>query len=282
MKNIFTILIAVILSVLVSSFILKSHSTETKKESAYERVIRTGTLQCGYVIYPPAFEIDQKTGEKRGINHDVAEEWGKKLGIKINWAHEVIYGQHIQDLNTRKIDALCGCDGPLAYHAATQVDYAHPYGYYSLYLYGRKQDIGKYKTLADFNDPKIRFNMLDGDISTTMADDEFPKAGRVSIPASGDATLLVENIVTGKADVVILDTFSAMMVGKSGQKLVRLLPDRLGTFPCAFSVRKGEPELLKMIDQGMDLLNNLDIVKKLAIRDGIDGTFSYPAKPYQE
>lgn len=37
-------------------------AAETGKESAYECVMRTGTLRCGYILLPPEMNKDPNTG----------------------------------------------------------------------------------------------------------------------------------------------------------------------------------------------------------------------------
>ena len=44
------------------------------KESAYERVIRTGIIRCGYFVWPPFLAIDPNTNKKSGIFFDIVEE----------------------------------------------------------------------------------------------------------------------------------------------------------------------------------------------------------------
>jgi len=58
-------------------------AADKEKESAFDRVMRTKTLRCGYTIYPPFFSKDPNTGEFSGLFHDFTEQIGKELGIKI-------------------------------------------------------------------------------------------------------------------------------------------------------------------------------------------------------
>ncbi|HOO50986.1 MAG TPA: hypothetical protein PLK94_06835, partial [Alphaproteobacteria bacterium] len=64
-------------------------AAENAKETAYERVIRTGTLRCGYLTYPPLLMKDLKTGEMSGVAHDIMTEIGKRLSLDIEWTEEV-------------------------------------------------------------------------------------------------------------------------------------------------------------------------------------------------
>ena len=60
--------------------------SEAKKETTYERVMRTRTIRCGYFVWPPFLTKDLNTGALSGLNYDVAEEMGKLLDLKIEWS----------------------------------------------------------------------------------------------------------------------------------------------------------------------------------------------------
>lgn len=59
------------------------------EKSAYERILESGEIRCGYVVWPPMFIKDPNTGEFSGIFHDYMKTAGKSLGFKINWVEEV-------------------------------------------------------------------------------------------------------------------------------------------------------------------------------------------------
>ena len=59
---------------LIAMALLSSSAFAADKESAYERVLRTGVLRCGYIAYPPHLIVDPATGTISGISHDIIEE----------------------------------------------------------------------------------------------------------------------------------------------------------------------------------------------------------------
>ena len=74
------------------------------KESAYDRVIRTGVLRCGYFVWAPHFSVNMKDGKKSGVYYDIIEELGKSLNLKIDWSYEYTLGQQVEALK-HKADA---------------------------------------------------------------------------------------------------------------------------------------------------------------------------------
>src|ERR1035441_7647986 len=79
----------VILALLVLLTALPAFAADKQADEVYDRVVKTHTLRCAYTIYPPFIAKDTATGEISGLFHDLLEQMGKELGIKIVWAEEV-------------------------------------------------------------------------------------------------------------------------------------------------------------------------------------------------
>ncbi|NTU76522.1 MAG: amino acid ABC transporter substrate-binding protein, partial [Alphaproteobacteria bacterium] len=230
-----------------------------KKETAYERVMRTRTLHCGYALWPTATEIDPNTNEMKGYVPAFANALGEKLGLKIEWVQEVFWGQQAEALNTGKIDAVCASDGPWVYTGAAFTDYVEPMVYIPVYLYGRAGET-RFKTMDDVNAETVSLSTMDGDISLALADEKFPKAKRVGLPQSADPSLLATNVLEGKADLVLIDPPTADLINKAHEtKLAKIFPEPLVVVNSSFSVGKGEQELLQMLNQGFRLLHQLGV-----------------------
>jgi ABC-type amino acid transport substrate-binding protein len=254
-----------------------------KKETTYERVLRTRTLRCGYALWPVFEEIDPNTREIKGLVPEFAEALGKKLGLKIEWVQEVLWDQQIEAFKTGKIDAVCSSDGPWTYTSAAVLDYTEPMIYIPFYLYGRKGET-RFKNVESANAPHVKFSAIDGDISLAMATDSFPKAHIFELPSSDDPSLILTNIITGKADLVINDPLS---VGRFNQtndgKIERLSDKPLAVINTSFSVAKGDGDLRHMLDQGFQLLQSLGISDQILDRyDPGHELFYRPQKRWAE
>ena len=60
MRLFLTVLLSVVLSLLAVS-IYTGEGKSGAKESAYDRVLRTGVLKCGYSVWPPYYTQDPNT-----------------------------------------------------------------------------------------------------------------------------------------------------------------------------------------------------------------------------
>lgn len=268
---------------LFSLLVVLPASAQDKAESAYDRVMRTGVLRCGYFSWPPFFEKDPTTGAVSGVTYDIIEDLGKVLQLKIEWTSEYTLGQQVEALRTRKLDALCG-DGPWTRGAVPYVDYTRPYMFIPGYVYvpqGNPKDL----SIEKLNAPEYSFTMIDGDGSAEYLNMLFPKAKLLSLPSTADPSVTIENVLTGKADAVLNDpaTIEAQSAHNS-KKLVALNPDKaLVTFPFVISLQKGQPDLLNMLNQGLDILNDTGVIAHtLKIRDPGGKKLKTPMSRYQE
>lgn len=255
-KLVFTFLAVVFLS-------LPAMAAAEEKETAYDRVMRTQTLRCGYFVWPPYFDKDVSSGDFSGIYYEIIEALGKSLNINIEWTYEYALGQQVEALRSGKADALCA-DGPWTRSAMPFVDYTHSYMFISGYIYV-SEDNPKNLTLDVLNSPEITFTSMDGDGSADYLDMLFPQAKVLSLPATADPGLLIENIATGKADAVYNDPMSVEAYSAYNKySLTALNPEKpIATYPFVISLPKNEQPLLNMLNQGLDLLNNTGMIEKI-------------------
>lgn len=256
-------------------------SNTPQKESAYARVMRTKTLRCGYVLWPDSTDKDPNTGQLTGWVPDITEQLGKKLGLKIEWTAEVQLGQQAEMLRYNKIDALCTSDGPWNYTDAAYMDWTHPMAYFPIFLMVRQNET-RFKTLQDFNSPNVTFTAMDGDISAPLHDELTPKAKRLDVPVSGDPSLLALNVDTGKADAVFFDLQTLNRIERSTKLHLKKFDENpLIVVPASFSVKKGEPELLQMLNQGFDMLHNMGISQRIFRQRNLTNALYLPAQSWQ-
>jgi polar amino acid transport system substrate-binding protein len=256
---------------------------QDRQESAYDRVMRTGVIRCGYFSWPPFFEKDPASGEYRGVSHDVMEALGRVLNLKIEWSYDYALGQQVEALKTGKMDALC-MDGPWTRSAVPFIDYSHPYMFIPGYVYVPEGN-PKNLTLETLNAPDYTFTMMDGDGSAEILAMRFPKAKLLSMPSTADPSLLLENVSTGKADALFSDPASiAAQSLHNKARLVALSPEHpLASYPFVVSLPKGEQGLLNMLNQGIDVLNDTgDITQILKAHDPAGEKLRVPALRYGE
>lgn len=224
-----------------------------KRETAFDRVIRTNTLRCGYGIWEPGLSKDLLTGKLKGIFFEYLEAIGRHTGLNITWTEEIAWGDYPTALNSGRIDAMCFGAWPKA-NIAREVLFTEPTYYLPIKAYVREGDKRFDHKLDKINSPSVIISTMDSELSSELAHTRFPHAKTFSVPQLSDASTLLLNVATGKADITFTDawTGAAFMVKNAGK--IREVPTErpLRLFGHTIPVAKGEHSLVALLNAATD------------------------------
>ena len=256
-------------------------AADQAKESAYDRVMRTGTLRCGYIAWPPYFSLDPNTKILSGVSKDISDSASRILGLKTAYIDVPNAGQ-VENFNSGKIDAMCG-DGPFVLSTIKYVDYTKPYYYVPVYAYGRANE-KRFNASEDLNRAGVTFVAIDGDLSTDLALADFPRATLSSLGNVSDPSQMLLNVQTGKADVVIVDPVTVNLFAKNNPgKIKRLFARPVAVYGGGFSVKKGDTALLSTLNGAVDAVMNTGQSDSVLKKYDPQGTLFLPVTmPYRQ
>jgi ABC-type amino acid transport substrate-binding protein len=225
-----------------------------QKESAYDRVMRTHTMRCGYFIEPPFTIRDENTGHMRGIAVDLAEAIAKELDIKIVWSEQISFGTFPQDLQSGRYDAVCGSVFTLP--RAGVIDYMTPYAFVPVYGYTKPANQTFDKPFAAIDWSKVTIAGLDGEGATMAARKMLPQAKFTILPQLSNISEMLMLTGTGKADIAfVLPSVFADFDKTNPGVLRRANLDRpLYVYAVAFGIPRGQMEFKSMLDNTMTQL----------------------------
>lgn len=253
------------------------------KESAYDRVMRTGTIRCGYASFHPSIIIDPETGELSGIFYDLMNEVGARLHLKVEWTEEVGYGVIQEGFKAGRYDAFCGAVSPTPERARDGV-FTIPAYYSPIGVWVRKDDDRFDQDYGLLNNADYRLATKDGDLQETIAMHDFPDARRVAIPQMADTTQNLMDVVMGKADAVFVEPYYANAFMKTNPGALKNVaagrPVRI--FPDVMMLPANEFQLKMMIDTTLQELLFSGFVEKLVEKyTGDKDTYYTAAAPYR-
>jgi polar amino acid transport system substrate-binding protein len=227
-----------------------------KVETAFERVLRTGTLRCGYVAWPPFLIKDPNTGAVSGIAADFMNAIADELALKLDWAEEVGWGNFHEGLNANRYDAMCVPVWESGARARIAL-LSRPLYNSPLFAYARDDDNRFDASLDAINDPSVRVTTLEGDVTRAIRAQLFPKSQELAIPQMGDPSEMVLNVTMKKADISLDNPFAVRTFNeKSNDKLKAVgggKPVRL--FANTIAVRLGETDFKNLLDSTIDALD---------------------------
>ena len=238
---------ALLLAVLAMLLPISAVAKDTV-ETPYERILRTSTIRCGYTIWNPTFGVDAKTGEKVGIFHDIMEEMGKRLDLKIVWQEELGWGTILESVKNGRVDMACAgywLTPPRIKNALSSM----PQIYSPLYVWVR-QDDARIHSIDDLNSERFSWGSRDRSAEVPLVSKRFPKAKTLSLPELASTPDLIMNLITKKTDFLVADipTMNDYIANNPG-KVRNAFPDQpIILYPNVMLLPPGDLYLKDVID----------------------------------
>ncbi|HEY1096181.1 MAG TPA: transporter substrate-binding domain-containing protein [Alphaproteobacteria bacterium] len=233
-------------------------------QKAFDHVVQSHELRCGYLIYPPNFMVDPNTKEFSGIFYDAVEAMGKELNLKVKWQEEGSYDILIQSLQSGRIDAICSglWENPAK---AAVLDFSDYFFFNELAVYARADDTRFDYALDKLNSPDVSFAVIEGAMADQIAKAEYPKAKRHALPPLSDFPQLLMEVSSKKSDVTISATQEILTYDKNNQdQLHKVKTDKpFRLFPNVIFVKKGETDLLNMLNVAVHQIKHTGILDSI-------------------
>ncbi|MGE4351487.1 MAG: substrate-binding periplasmic protein, partial [Bdellovibrionales bacterium] len=270
-SHLLTLLLAVGASVATSAFLQRPATTKnTQTETAYDRVLRTNTLRCGYWVSPPSTIFNPKTNKVEGFAIDVVEEMARRLSLKVEWTEEVSFGTQLAGLETNRYDAAC-TGAFITAGRSRNAEWTTPFVYNGFVEVVRADDDRFENDTSRANAADVTITIMDGDVTAEIAKNNFPLSRKLSLTQNGTYADAYLNITGHKADLLFdLPGRVAAYIKNNGPK-VKIVGADKPVLVSAWSipVKAGEHKLSGMLSGA--------ITEML-----YDGSIERLAKPYED
>lgn len=255
-----------------------------KKETAFNRVMRTRTIRCAYVVRPPHIIMDVNSNKISGIDYEIMEAIGKAADLKIEWQEEVGYGVFPEHLNSGKQDVFCSLV-LISARRAQRVELSRPVEYMPLHAYVKNGDHRFDNNFQAINDAAVKIAVIDGSSQKAATDSAFPLASQYSLPGDSDNSQTTIAVAAGKADVVVSEDNTIHDYNKrNAEKALRRVPNSypIRTYAEAFAVPKGELELVALLDSALQELDGNGVIDAIISKyEPVAGSIFRMQKPYR-
>lgn len=259
MKHVFTSVVAGFAAAAVAVILFAPKTTglpaaKATENAAYDRVIKTGVLRCGYTSWAPVnFIKDPNTNAYSGIIPDYLAVMAKNLNLKIEYVEDAGYGpQVIEGLKTGRFDAFCTGFNKNA-PRGREVFFTDTIFYAPVYAYARPDEKRFDASLDALNDPSVTLSVMDGEATDMIARNIYPKAKTFALPQNSEMSLLYSNVAQGKADVVFSDPLPAEAYTEKNPQLPlrRITDSPVMLYTIGIAVDNDEPKLVSMLNQAL-------------------------------
>lgn len=245
--------------------------------SVLDKVVSSGTLRAGYIVYPPYIFKDPQTGALSGIFYDITEDIGKQLGVKVEWVEEAGYGTIATSLEAGRYDAYMGIWPNVPRSKA--ITFTAPAYYDAVFAYARSGDHRFDNNLEAINAPSVKISTIDGELGDSIAKETFSNAERVSLPQTAPFDQLSLQVIQNKADITFLPPAAATLFLKANPGTIRRVSETpVRVYGSTVGVKLGEIGLRDALSVALNELVNIGAVNK--ILDQYDPTALRLAPPY--
>lgn len=179
--------------------VASSGSGSSSQSALMQKIKKDGKLVVGTASgFPPYEFLDTSVKDRKkidGIDMKIAEAVAQKLGVKLE-VQDMTFQSLLSSITTGKVDIAISAINPTEERKKT-VDFSNNYLEGKQTLLVRKEDAGKYKSLADFEGKKIAVQK--STIQEKLATSQIPNAQIVALAKVPDALLELKQ---GKVDAV--------------------------------------------------------------------------------
>jgi ABC-type amino acid transport substrate-binding protein len=228
-----------------------------------QEILSAKKIRLGTVPYPPMTQLDSRTGKLTGLWVDGPKFLFEQLGLEVEFI-ETKWATFASGLQSNQFDVFVGGSFATPKRAAA-VDFSRPVMFMGHSIAVRREDAGKYKTMADIDKPGVTIATVLGSSGHEYTREHFKRA-TIRALDTGDLTQGALEVLAGRADAALQDSF------KIGQ-VVSLHPTRLvdlfATRPfhllfVSYTVAKGNRELLQLINTSLDWMDSTGKWQELA------------------
>jgi polar amino acid transport system substrate-binding protein len=249
--------------------VIASATPGAAAESTLAATKSSKVLRAGYELFPPFVSQDPNTQSVSGFSVDLMNMIAEEAGWKVEWI-KTAPDTKISDLKGGKFDVVAT---PIfqSIQRAREVMYTRPYVYIgSATGIVRKGDT-RFKSISDLNKPGVTVVVRQGLVDQSYAEKNLPNATVVAMRVD-DVSLIVLEVLSGKADIAIADTSQMRAFQKAHSDQAELVftdPPPI-IFPAGFIVRHEDFEMVNFLNASLDLLEINGVLDDLARKHQAD------------
>jgi ABC-type amino acid transport substrate-binding protein len=240
------------------------HNGSTREMSALDRIQSSHLVRVGYIVFPPAIIKNPQSGQLGGHFVDVMNEIASQSGWKVQYT-ETDWASFPAGLNSRRFDISIAPTFSTIPRALA-VSFTHPLIYAGNSAIARKGD-QRFTDIESLDRPGVRISVTAGEAGHEYAIEHFSRA-KVIVHQGADEMLTFSEVLAGRADVALGDAYITSQYAATHrdeiQDLFASKPYNLT--PVAWSVARGEPELLTFLNTSIDTLETQGKLQEYEMR----------------
>ena len=227
--------------------------------SRLDDILARGTIRVGSTgDYKPFTYLDKTTNQFSGFDIDLAESLGKALGVKVEMV-PTSWSALMKDFEDGKFDVAMGGIS-VTLERQKKAFFSEPYLRVGKTPIARCENKDKYQTIAQINRPGVKVIVNPGGTNERFA---RANAAAAEIIVHTDNTTISDEIVNGKADLMITDSSETLYQQKLKPQLCAIHPDHPFDFGELAYLLQRDPALKAFVDQWLHIAKETGAYKAI-------------------
>ena len=243
--------------------------SSTQTLTLLDRINKTGELAAGYGVYPPYTQEDPNTRQVSGYSVEIIEQICRELHCKVVW-HRFNWDTMSADLKRGEFDVIAD---PIfeTIPRAREFAFSASYASFADGIAVVKIDDDRFTSFDDLDRPDVTIAVGQGWASETLVKARFTKAKIDSVQTATDLLQVFNELVSGRADVVVADGADAQrFVKEHSDKFKALWLDNPPAFmPAAFALRPDDTKGAAFLTVVLHNLQSTGVLEGLARKYGL-------------
>jgi ABC-type amino acid transport substrate-binding protein len=231
-----------------------------------ESIDKTGTLRAGYGVFPPFSQEDPRTGQVSGVSIDIINEIARQLRVKVEWKR-FNWNTMAADLKRGEYDVLADAIFQTP-ERGREFAFTEPYAYFAIGIGVVKNTDTRFTSFDQINTPDITVAVGQGFAEETFVKARAPHCKLLSIPASQDTAAPINAVVTGRADIAIVNTEDAkrFLAANPGNLKILWADSPPAYVPAGFALRLDDLKGAGFLDVALRNLRSTGVLATIGAR----------------
>ena len=246
-------------AVIGSVLALPSAALAQQPASRLDDIIAKGAIRVGSTgDYKPFTYLDKTTNQFSGFDIDFAENLAKALGVKVEIV-PTTWSTLMKDFEADKFDVAMGGIS-VTLERQKKAFFSEPYMREGKAPIARCENKDKFQSLAQINKAGVKVITNPGGTNERFA---RANAAAADIIVHNDNNTIFDEIVNGKADLMMTDSSETLYQQKLKPQLCAINPDRPFDFAEKAFLLPRDPVLKAFVDQWLHIARETGVSKSI-------------------
>lgn len=222
-----------------------------------QKIKDAGVINVGLEGTYPPFSFVDENGKLTGFEVQLSEALAKELGVKVK-LQATPWAGILAALESKRLDIVVN-QVTISEERKKKYDFSTPYTVSGIQAVVAKKNADSIKQASDLAGKKVGMGL--GTNYEQWLKDNVPSA---IVKTYDDDPTKYQDLRVGRIDAILVDRLAAFdLINKTNETLA-LAGDAFSRQEAGIAVRKGEPELLKAIDDALEKLRKDGTLAKLS------------------